>query len=215
MFRFVTKADSARLKVAAEVVLGNELPDHMTSLSSQQHENGSPDPRFNILPLDKMTNVVTRRPPLGCAAITLSLFRAALQKHQLPITNQREIVARTLFASGQLLSADEIIERLRDGGSHVGKATVYRTLGLLVQVGLASEHDFDEGFKRYETRIGPARHDHLICTLCGVVEEFQRDDLDRVQSEVAKQQGFRVLTRQFKLYGLCAQCDKRSGEALS
>lgn len=185
----------------------------MTSLSSQQHENGSVGPRLNISPLDKMTNVVTRRPPLGCAAITLSLFRAALQKHHLPVTSQREIVARTLFASGQLLSADEIIERLRGEDTHVGKATVYRTLGLLVRVGLASEHDFEEGFKRYETRIGPARHDHLICTSCGVVEEFHRDDLDRVQSEVAKQRGFRVLTRQLKLYGLCARCDEESSEA--
>jgi Fur family ferric uptake transcriptional regulator len=88
-------------------------------------------------------------------------------------------------------------------------------LGLLVQVGLASEHDFDEGFKRYETRIGPARHDHLICTLCGEIEEFHPADLDRLQSAVAKQHEFRVLTRQLKLYGLCAQCDEESSKALS
>ena len=160
-----------------------------------------------------MTDVVTPRPPLGCTAITLSLFRAALEKHHLPVTNQREAVARTLFASGQLLSADEVIERLRDAGTHVGKATVYRTLSLLVRIGLVTEHDFDEGFKRFETCIGPEHHDHLICTSCGVVEEFHRDDLDRIQSEVAKQQGFHILTRQLKLYGLCAHCDGESNEA--
>lgn len=144
----------------------------------------------------------------------LSLFRAALQADHLPVTHQREAVARALFESAQLLSADEIGSRLQAGGKHVGKATVYRTLSLLVRVGLATEHDFDEGFKRYETRVGPAHRDHLICTSCGEVVEFHRDELDHLQSEVAEQLGFHVLTRQLKLYGLCARCDAESGQAL-
>ncbi len=144
----------------------------------------------------------------------LSLFRAALQAHHLPVTQQREAVAQVLFESTRHLSADEITDRLRADGEHVGKATVYRTLGLLVRVGLATEHDFDEGFKRYQPRVGPAHHDHLICTSCGAVVEFHRDELDRMQAEVAKQLGFHVLTRQLKLYGLCARCEAESGQAL-
>ncbi len=100
------------------------------------------------------------------------------------------------------------MEKLREGGEKVGKATVYRTLSLLVKVGLAVEHDFDEGFKRYEMSAGPSRHDHLICTSCGVVVEFQRPDLDTLQSEVAGAHGFHILTRQVKLYGLCPTCEK-------
>jgi Fur family ferric uptake transcriptional regulator len=144
----------------------------------------------------------------------LGLFRAALQEHRLPLTHQREAVARMLFESGRHLSADEVSERLRDAGEHVGKATVYRTLNLLVRVGLATEHDFDEGFKRYETRAGPAHHDHLVCTGCGTVVEFHRRELDDLQDEVAAPHGFTVLTRQLKLYGLCARCDAESGRTL-
>ncbi len=144
----------------------------------------------------------------------LGLFRAALQEQQLPITHQREAVARALFESGRHLSADDVSERLRDAGEHVGKATVYRTLNLLVEVGLAAEHDFDEGFKRYETRVGTAHHDHLICTGCGDVVEFHRPELNRLQDDVARATGFHVLTRQMKLYGLCARCEAESGEAL-
>jgi len=144
----------------------------------------------------------------------LGLFRAALQDHRLPVTNQREVVARALFESGRHLSADDIAERLRDEGVRIGKATIYRTLGLLVEVGLAAEHDFDEGFKRYETRIGPAHNDHLVCTGCGEVVEFHHDALDEIQDEVARSKKFQVLTRQLKLYGLCATCDSESGEAL-
>jgi len=161
-----------------------------------------------------MSPVLTPRPPLGCAAIMLGLFRAALQEQQLPITHQREAVARALFESGRHLSADDVSERLRDAGEHVGKATVYRTLNLLVEVGLAAEHDFDEGFKRYETRVGTAHHDHLICTGCGDVVEFHRPELNRLQDDVARATGFHVLTRQMKLYGLCARCEAESGEAL-
>ncbi len=161
-----------------------------------------------------MSDIVTPRPPLGCAAVLLGLFRAALQEHHLPVTHQREAVARTLFESARHLSADEVTARLEESGEHVGKATVYRTLGLLVRVGLAAEHDFDEGFKRYEPRIGPAHHDHLICTSCGLVVEFHRDELDQLQSDVARPHGFHVLTRQLKLYGMCSRCDAESGQTL-
>lgn len=161
-----------------------------------------------------MSDIVTPRPPLGCAALMMGLFRAALQEHHLPVTQQRETIARTLFESTRHLSADEVAERLRERGEQVGKATVYRTLNLLVDVGLATEHDFDEGFKRYEPRVGPAHHDHLICTSCGEVVEFHRGELDEIQQEVASGRGFHVLTRQLKLYGLCAACDSEAGESL-
>ncbi len=95
----------------------------------------------------------------------------------------------------------------------MGKATVYRTLNLLVEVGLAAEHDFDEGFKRYEMQVGPAHHDHLICTSCGKIVEIQHAELDRAQQQIADEHGFHVLTRQTKLYGLCEICDAESGDA--
>ncbi len=161
-----------------------------------------------------MSDVVTPRPPLGCAAVMLGLFRAALQEQHVPVTYQREAVARILFESARHLSAEEVAERLKERGERVGKATVYRTLALLVDIGLATEHDFDEGFKRYEPRVGPAHHDHLICTSCGEVIEFHRSELDALQLDVATSRGFHVLTRQLKLYGLCQACDSQAGEAL-
>ncbi|MDX1578605.1 MAG: transcriptional repressor [Gemmatimonadota bacterium] len=161
-----------------------------------------------------MTEVVTTSPPLGCAAVMMGLFRAALQEQRLPVTHQREAIARVLFESGRHLSADDVAERLRDRGEQLGKATIYRTLNLLVEVGLATEHDFDEGFKRYETRAGPSHHDHLICTSCGSVTEFDRPELEALQQDVARARGFQVLTRQLKLYGLCAECGAESEDGL-
>ncbi|UCG75227.1 MAG: transcriptional repressor [Gemmatimonadota bacterium] len=157
---------------------------------------------------------VETRPPLGCAAVMLGVFRAVLQEHHLPLTQQREAIAQILFESGRHLSAEDIVETLRERGEGVGKATVYRTLNLLVQVGLALEHDFDEGFKRYEMSAGPSRHDHLICTSCGAVVEFQSSDLDTLQAAVADSHGFHILTRQVKLYGLCPVCEESADAEL-
>jgi len=159
-----------------------------------------------------MDTSLQTRPPLGCAAVMMSVFRASLQELQLPVTQQREAIAGVLFESTGHLSADDIAARLEERGEHVGKATVYRTLNLLVDVGLATEHDFDEGFKRYEARIGASQHDHLICTSCGKVTEFHRDALDELQRDVAEEWGFQPLTRQVKIYGLCAECAAATDE---
>lgn len=160
-----------------------------------------------------MAEKVQTRPPLGCAAVMMDIFRESLREHDLPVTQQREAVARVLFESTRHLSAEDVERRLRERGEHVGKATVYRTLNLLVDVGLATEHDFDEGFKRYEANVGPDRHDHLICTSCGEVLEFHHGGLEGIQSEVAEEEGFEPVSRQLKIYGLCADCRESDGDA--
>jgi Fur family ferric uptake transcriptional regulator len=78
-------------------------------------------------------------------------------------------------------------------------------LALLVELGLATEHDFDEGFKRYETQVGAAQHDHMICTECGQVSTFTHPDLDRIVIEVADRSGFEAITRQVKIFGTCSE----------
>jgi Fur family ferric uptake transcriptional regulator len=154
---------------------------------------------------------ITPQPPHGCALLMMDLFRIYLHQRHLPVTRQREAVAMTLFESDQHLSVEEVAQRLRAKGEHVGMATVYRTLNLLVEAGLAHEHDFGEGFKRYEHRAGEARHDHLICTGCGKVVEFARPAVDDLQREIAREAGFEPQTRRFEIYGLCPDC--RAGRA--
>lgn len=154
-----------------------------------------------------MGETIETRPPLGCAAVMMGVFRTALREHDLPVTQQREAIARVLFESTRHLSADDVARELEERGEEVGKATIYRTLNLLVDVGLATEHDFDEGFKRYETRAGPSHHDHLICTSCGEVTEFHLPELEELQEEAAERAEFRALSRQLKIYGLCNECE--------
>ena len=155
--------------------------------------------------MSNLSGTIPTRPPLGCAAVMMQVLRGELRERELPFTHQREAIAQVLFESTRHLSADDVAAALRQRGEHAGKATVYRTLALLVELGLAAEHDFDEGFKRYETQVGAAQHDHLICTECGRVTTFRHPELDRVLAEVAAQSAFEAITRQVKVFGTCAE----------
>ena len=155
---------------------------------------------------------ITPKPPIGCAMLLMDLFRAYLHQKRLPVTHQREAIAMSLFESEHQLSVDDLADMLRDRSEHVGKATIYRTLNLLVEADLARELDFGEGFKRYEHQAGEARYDHLICTGCGKVERFTRTALDDLQVQIAAEMGFSVQSRRLKIYGLCVDCQSGAGD---
>ncbi|MQA92702.1 MAG: transcriptional repressor [Gemmatimonas sp.] len=137
----------------------------------------------------------------------LRLFRRYLREQGLPVTPQREAVADTIFTSSGHLSVEDIELALRGTGERIGKATIYRTMEILVRSGLVEEHDFGEGFKRYEHLFGQTPvHEHLICLNCHEVVEFQSPEVVRVQEETARQHGFVSTRHRLEIYGLCSKC---------
>lgn len=137
------------------------------------------------------------------------LFRRYLKEQGLPVTQQREAISQVVFSSTEHLSVEEIEGRLRRGGDRIGKATIYRTLDLLVRSRLVAEHDFGEGFKRYEHRLSREPvHEHLICLECGAVIEFQSWEVQEVRARITAQHGFRATRHKLEIYGLCRSCQK-------
>ncbi len=135
------------------------------------------------------------------------LFRRYLRDQGLPVTQQREAIAEVVFGSPEHLSVEEIEQAVRERGERIGKATIYRTLEMLVRSGLVAEHDFGEGFKRYEHLFGQSPiHEHLICTECGKVSKVETPELARVQEEAARRNGFAPARYRLEMYGLCAAC---------
>ena len=135
------------------------------------------------------------------------LFARYLREQGLPITQQREAVAQTVFFSTDHLSVEDIERRLREGEERIGKATIYRTLDLLVKSKLVEEHDFGEGFKRYEHRLSRQPvHEHLICLECSKVTEFRSEEVERVEKHVASEYGFAPARHRLEIYGLCREC---------
>ena len=137
----------------------------------------------------------------------IRLFGRYLRDQGLPVTHQRQAVAEVVFASDEHLSVDDIESSLRQRGERIGKATIYRTLDLLVRSRLVEEHDFGEGFKRYEHRLSnhPV-HEHMICVECGTVTEFESNELYQIENRVRAEHGFTPVRRRLEIYGLCKTC---------
>jgi Fur family ferric uptake transcriptional regulator len=141
-----------------------------------------------------------------------ALLRKALTKRGLRNTRQREVLTEILFGSEQHFSLDELLTLAREKDDGIGYATVYRTLKLLTELGLAHERHFSDGQTRYEASDG-LHHDHLICTTCGEIVEFEEDRIEELQEQVAARYGYRLTHHRMELYGLCARCQREGDGA--
>ena len=137
-------------------------------------------------------------------------LREYLSRRGLKATRQRDLIARVFFESNTHLTADELLARVRRHDPRVSQATVYRTMRLLKESGLAEERHFGDGQARYEPAdAGGEHHDHLICTECGHIVEFVDDRIEALQDRVAAAHGFVVTDHRMELYGLCPACQNK------
>jgi Fur family ferric uptake transcriptional regulator len=133
----------------------------------------------------------------------MARFRAFLARQQLKSTKQRDLIAKKFFTSPGHISIEELLGLAREENPRVGYATVYRTLKLLKDSGLAAERQFGGSQTMYETAGEAEHHDHLICMECGHVIEFVSSGIERAQERVARSFGFNIVRHKHELYGLC------------
>ncbi len=127
-----------------------------------------------------------------------------LEEHHLKHTKQREAILDVFLKAAGHVTSEDIYKAVRDEHPNVGYTTVYRTMNLLCEAGLASERHFDEGITRYE--IEHEHHDHLVCVKCGRIIEFECAMIEATQDEIAERYHFRVLRHRHELYGHCESC---------
>ena len=135
-----------------------------------------------------------------------SHFIRYLGEQGLKMTPERERILEEIFATEGHFEADELTYRLRGKGEKISKATVYRTLPLLVQAGLLKEVIHGEKHLHYEHVHEGERHDHLICLKCGKIIEFEDEALETLQKRIAERYRFQTLHHRLELYGRCANC---------
>lgn len=140
----------------------------------------------------------------------LEHFRAMLQTYMdrkgLRSTDQRRLIVDTFFHADNHVSIEELLAQVRAKDPRVGYATVYRTLKLLTECGVANERRFGDGLTRYELADDASHHDHLICVECGDITEFEEPRIEELQEKIAKKYGFELRSHKHELYGLCAKC---------
>ena len=129
-----------------------------------------------------------------------------MDREGLRSTAQRRLVSDIFFKSIGHLSIEDMLEKVRAIDQGVGYATVYRTLKLLKDSGLAFERHFGDGISRYEVADEGEHHDHLICQTCDKIVEFEDDEIERLQEALARSYGFELRRHKHELYGICADC---------
>jgi Fur family ferric uptake transcriptional regulator len=140
----------------------------------------------------------------------LRRFADFLARSGLKATRQRALIVRAFFGAGQHLSAEELYHQIYAQAPGIGLVTVYRTLKLLRDAGLATERRFGESYARFDPSPADRPHNHLICTRCGKIQEFRNRGLPHLQQKVARGYGFAVNECKLELYGLCRDCARSS-----
>ncbi len=136
----------------------------------------------------------------------LKLFTAYLKKNKFKNTAQRLNVLRIFLKTEKHLSADDLYKIIKNKNPKIGYATVYRTMKLICEAGLAREVDFSDGFKRIEHNFGHQHHDHLICLKCGKFLEVFDSDIERLQEKLAKNNKFTPVRHKMDIFGYCRKC---------
>lgn len=132
-----------------------------------------------------------------------------LDEHKLKHTRQREAILEAFLEVQGHITSEELHANIRRKSPGIGFTTVYRTMKLLCEAGLAHERHFDDAVTRYEIR--SEHHDHLVCLRCGKIVEFECAMIESAQNDIADRYGFRLLRHRHELYGHCPECGKSAG----
>jgi Fur family ferric uptake transcriptional regulator len=153
-----------------------------------------------------MRRAAPRKPSAAAARLRLAEWIAA---RGLKATRQRDLIVDIFFSQVGHLSVDELLSKVTARDATIGAATVYRTMKILTDAGLASARHFEGAQTRYEAALDRHHHDHLICTSCGNIFEFENERIEELQDRVAADHGFTVTHHKLELYGLCKACQER------
>ncbi|MBN2562815.1 MAG: transcriptional repressor [Phycisphaerae bacterium] len=133
-------------------------------------------------------------------------FRKYLRDRGLKYTGERRLVLQAVMRNNEHFEAEQLLLDMRQASTRVGKATVYRTLKLLVDFGIVREVHFSNKQVHYEHTYGEGPHDHMVCRRCGQIIEFDAVDVVRLRTDVAAEHGFHARSHRFQIFGLCATC---------
>ena len=136
----------------------------------------------------------------------LNRFKEALKKEGLKYTPQRTAVLEEIIKDKGHRESEEIYLALKKREQHVSRATVYRTMDILVNNGFARKMNLGDGRARYESKVNSPHHDHLVCMDCGLIVEFMDQKIEDLQDEIAIQYEFQLKRHIHQLFGLCKKC---------
>jgi Fur family ferric uptake transcriptional regulator len=141
----------------------------------------------------------------------INKFREYIKAQGLRKTPERETIIAEIFSVHDHFDVDGLFLRLRNKRKRVSKASLYRTIPLLIESGLIQEVYFEDGRFYYEHIYGHEHHCHLRCICCGRIIEFTDDEIETIQNRIGKKYDFAVTAHRFEIMGYCPKCAKKDG----
>jgi Fur family ferric uptake transcriptional regulator len=142
------------------------------------------------------------------------IFHQHLKRVGLKQTAQRNTILRTFLETREHLSTDELHNLVKKKDAGIGFTTVYRTLKLFEECGLASMVEFHDGKARFEHQYNRRSHHHMVCTECGSSVEFFSPEVDRVEREVGKKYRYITTRHRFQIFGTCEECRRKDDRSV-
>ncbi len=133
-------------------------------------------------------------------------FARHLQDNGLKGSHQRNLILDAFLTMPPHLTAEELHKQVGKKDSSIGLSTIYRALRLFCEAGLAKQRHFQEGRSCFEQAFDHDHHDHLICTRCGAIVEFECQEIEDLQEQIAVRHGYTLTHHRLELFGLCAAC---------
>tara|TARA_Y100000994_G_scaffold47140_1_gene36929 strand:- start:226 stop:657 length:432 start_codon:yes stop_codon:yes gene_type:complete len=127
-------------------------------------------------------------------------FSEALQNEKLKLTSQRLAIFDEVIYGKKHRECEEICNSLKQKKNNVSRATVYRTLDILIKYDFVRKMDIGDGRIRYESKIGHPHHDHMICVETGKIIEFVSDEIEMIQDKIAKEKGYKIIKHIHQLF---------------
>jgi Fur family transcriptional regulator, ferric uptake regulator len=147
--------------------------------------------------------------------IEKQIFLEHIEKTGLRKTAQRDVILEVFLSTEEHLSSEDLYWLVQKQDPTVGHTTVYRTLKLLTDAGLAREVRLGDGRTYYEHHYNHEHHDHMICTECGKVIEFFSAELEAMQDEMADKYNFKPTHHSLRILGICENCQTKETHSLS
>jgi Fur family ferric uptake transcriptional regulator len=140
--------------------------------------------------------------------IALQKLRRHLKENDLRFTNERLTILEEIFTFPSHFDAEQLFIHIRKKHNHISRATVYRTLELLYQIGIIKKENLGQDFASYELDFNVPHHDHMICLECGKVIEFLDDVIEKRQQEISENYGMEMIRHQLQIFVRCKEHKK-------
>lgn len=137
--------------------------------------------------------------------LTLKSLKQSLADKGVRKTKKRDVILEVFSRSGGHLTIEELLDRVKKIDPKIGYVTVYRTLKLLKEYGLAHQWQFGDGHSRFE-KASERHHDHLICMKCGRIIEFEEEEIEKLQDKVSAEHHFKIVSHVHEIFGYCSKC---------